>query len=132
LAFGAGCGRKDKSETAVEIQDITPESVFSELDALTSEGKSDQAIERMKAMISDPAYAEMKSELVSCLLAELSRNKSLAMLQNEYLALAAQDDDVARMGFAVVESASSATNTPGVMAWYDKILVAPVSNTMKV
>ncbi len=123
-----GCGRKPQGEVP---ETAMIDQLRIEIADLKIEQGRDAAIVRMKGMIQDPALAEYKASLTEWLLDEYLREESVEATQDAYLALAAMDDEFARLGFRKIMDASTATDAEATAAWYDKILAAPVSDAMK-
>jgi tetratricopeptide (TPR) repeat protein len=128
-----GCGRKDAEvpEGAGVAEVSRAETLRSELDALKLKNGSDAVIVQMRALLKSPEEGDVKADVTSWLLDEYLTEGTLSDAQDAYLILAAEDADVARMGFRKISSASVSTNTADTVVWYEKILAAPVEDEMK-
>jgi hypothetical protein len=133
LGIFSGCGRKadDGSASGGDPEVPASELLRAEIADLKLSSGRDTAIERMKALIADPEQQEFKPNLVEWLLEECLMEDAVEDVQDVYLELAAGDEDVARMGFRQIMHASTSTNAATAVAWYEKVLAAPVSDDMK-
>ncbi len=137
VGFGVvgGCGRGtseskpdvEPQEDVVVDQQVVLESLMKEIDALDGGA----AIERMKEIVADKEYAMLKPSIAERLISTILQENDLMAAQDAYLKLAAEDEVIAKAGYGQLLQASTTTNAVDVTGWYEKILLAPVSGSMK-
>lgn len=137
LSIVAGCGRKDVDEKSApktqqtENDAVDPAVVMKELMTKINSLDDKAAIKRLKELIKDDQYTKIKPDLARRLLKMVLDKNGLQTTQDLYLKMSAEDETVARAGYAFVLDASSSTNSVDVVKWYNKILAAPVPAPMK-
>ena len=138
LMFGAGCRKSandvpdsDSAQTEVVPEPLTMEMITAEIEKVKSGDGHDAVIVRLKEMVSSDEYAPFKMNIARMLIDEYLAEEEISFVQNAFLKLAAEDEDIARAGYGKVMQASTTTNSADVAAWYEKILVSPVSDSMK-
>jgi tetratricopeptide (TPR) repeat protein len=123
-----GCGRRPVGE----VPETSPvDELRVQIADLKIEQGREAALVRMTELIRGPEQAEFKPHLTEWLLDEYLREDPVEAVQDAYLALAAEDEEFARLGYRRMMSVSVSTNAAQTVAWFEKILAAHVSTVMK-
>jgi tetratricopeptide (TPR) repeat protein len=134
LVVFSGCrGKGDRSDQqATETAAVVSmDTVEMELSAIQEKEGSEGVIERLTEMLGDERYAALKQELAMRLMDEYSSTGNVAAMQDAWLKLALSDEGIASMIFSRVFSATATTNTADMIDWCNRIIAAPVSDTIK-
>jgi len=139
LMYGAGCRKpaddvpdSAKAQQPEEVSEpATMESVVAEIEELKSGKGHDAVISRLKEMVESDEFAPLKMNIAGMMIDEYLAEEELRVVQDTYLKLAAEDEVIARAGYGRVLQASTTTNSADIVSWYEKILAAPVSDSMK-
>ncbi len=126
FAMLTGCKRK-----ACEPELSSEEQLQNEISDVKLKSGHQAAILHIKSLLADAEQVENKASLVAWLFDEYLAEDLIDVVQDAYLSLAADDDEIARLGFSKLMQASMSTNAAVTVAWYEKILAAPVPSKIK-
>jgi len=122
-----GCGRErgEEVEDAGEAVQLLLDSCHAEISSLQETHGDAVAVARMREMLAQPAYGEIRAAIFQLLLDNLLATGDLAGAQAEYLAFSEEDEDLAMAGFRPVMQASMEGEDPQErVGWLERVLSA--------
>lgn len=126
----AGCGRRSTTDTSEQPSLL--DSFYTDIAAI-EETQGAEAVEvRLRAMVDDPAFNEIRATVFQRLLETLCAQNRVADAQALYLERGGDDQALAEAGFPYMMSVSLSGDLEANAAWLERVIASRIPTALRV